>query len=97
MKKTIVAALLFLCITGAQAQNPTQNKAKADIYSPLKPKDASPYVFTTQAELDAKKESKKNTIIARIRQNENDAVKVQRLREQLWRIENAVVQTPSNK
>lgn len=95
--KLLSTALLFIWISVAHAQAPQQEKAKTDIYTPLKPKDASPYVFSSEQELRDKKQQKKNAVLDQIKQNENDREKVLRLREQLWRIENAVVKNSSTK
>ena len=87
--------LLFagLAIAGlASGQNArTNEKPVTDIYSPLKPADGSPAVFSTKAELDAKVQDKKQGLLALIKENSADPAKVKQYREQLWRLEHAIV------
>jgi hypothetical protein len=89
MKKNLLVLCFCLIAGGIFSQT-----AKDAIYSGLRPADAKPAVFSSQAEMDAKKESKKNAIKDLITQNSTDPVKVKMYREELWRFENAVVAEP---
>jgi hypothetical protein len=97
MKNTTL--LLFACfslITVSNAQDSKNQKEKVvseNIYTPLKPADATSYVFGSQQELNDKQASKKGAILSEIKANANDPQKLKTLRESLWRIENATVQT----
>ena len=77
-----------------------QDNSKADkkttgnkVYTSLKPNDVQPAVFSSKEEYNAKFQDKKDRIITLIT-NENDSVKVIRYREELWRLENAIIQEP---
>lgn len=101
MKKTqlICLTLLFLSLSGySQTPNPVKTTAKTteEIYTPLKPKDGSPAVFSSKAELEAKKQSKINATLDLIRLNKDNAALVLQYRESLWRFENAIVVEPKN-
>lgn len=89
-----VAVLLALSVLGT-AQNKTtlSKKSESGIYTSLKPADGSPYVFGTQQELNDKQASKKGAILSEIKANEKNPERVKALREELWRVENAIVQT----
>jgi hypothetical protein len=50
-------------------------------------------VFGTQQELNDKQASKKSAILSEIKANEKNPERVKALREELWRVENAIVQT----
>lgn len=95
MKKTTL--LLFACLTvstvinAQDSKNPKTNNASGSIYTPLKPIDASPYVFGTQQELNDKQANKKGVVLSEIKANANNPEKLKTLREDLWRIENATV------
>ncbi len=96
MKKSTL--LLFACLALfkiSNAQDSKNQKAKVvseNIYTALKPADATPYVFGSQQDLNDKQASKKGAVLSEIKANANDPQKLQTLRESLWRIENATVQ-----
>jgi len=101
MKK--VNAICLICIflsLGGFSQTPasgkTSTKTTEEIYTPLKPKDGSPAVFGSKAELEAKKQSKINATRDLIRLNKDNAALVIQYRETLWRFENAIVSEPKN-
>lgn len=99
MKKTHLICLgICLASLGGIAQEPgTVNQTKravAEHHKAIKPADASPYVFTTQEELNAKKQDKLNATHDLIEQNKDNPAKVKELRMNLWRLENAVVAEP---
>jgi len=101
MKKTHLLCLAFILtsLVGI-SQTPVPGKATAKttetIYTPLKPKDGSPAVFSSKAELEAKKQSKINATRDLIRLNKDNAALVIQYRETLWRFENAIVSEPKN-
>lgn len=101
MKKAplICLTILFLSLVGF-SQTPTPGKTAAktteEIYTPLKPKDGSPAVFSSKAELESKKQSKINATLDLIRLNKDNAALVIQYRESLWRFENAIVVEPKN-
>jgi hypothetical protein len=97
MKKTIVlmAAMLVSSLHGI-AQDNKMAGVNENIYTALKPANPHPYVFGSQAEMDAKRQSKKDAVIAEIKANSGNPEKVKALREQLWRIENATVLKKDN-
>ncbi len=97
-KSLIVATLLTLSMFGV-AQNKTvdNKKSEANIYTSIKPADATPYTFGTQAEMDAKQQNKKGVILSEIKANANKPEKLKTLREELWRVENAVIINSSTK
>ncbi len=97
MKKMMIAIGLFALSTGAIAQNsPNENSVTIemsdnDLFTSIKPIDASPVVFPTQEELDAKIDGKIDAIKQQLVANQNDAEKVAYLKRELWRFENAIV------
>jgi hypothetical protein len=97
MKKSLilVAGMLVLSLHGT-AQDKKMANVNENIYTALKPADQKPYTFGSQAEMDAKRQSKKDAVIAEIKVNSNNPEKVKALREQLWRIENATVLKKDN-
>ncbi len=94
MNKSILilfAILSFTSLTFAQENKKPQQEV---IYTPLKPADGTPAVFTTQEELNAKVPVKKTNLLNLIKENSTDTAQVRMLREQLWRFENAIVKAP---
>jgi hypothetical protein len=97
MKKThlILLALVFMSLVGfsqnAAGKPSTKATQTEDIYSPLKPADASPAVFSSKEEMQSKLQDKKYNTIELIRQNKDNPEQVKQLREQLWRFEHAIV------
>jgi hypothetical protein len=65
-----------------------------DIYTGLKPADGLPAVFNSREQLETKVKDKKDNILALIKENAKDPVKVKAYREELWRLENAMVVDP---
>ncbi len=95
MKKNIflfIACVSFATIAVAQDRT---IKTSETIYTSLKPADGNPAVFSSQEELNAKVEMKKNNVKALIKENSADTAQVRLLREQLWRFENAIVKKPN--
>ncbi|MFT5602638.1 MAG: Skp family chaperone for outer membrane protein [Flavobacteriales bacterium] len=90
MKKVIFTIAMAVIASTTFAQ--TQTKEKTEITS-IKPVDGSPVVFSSQEELDAKIDDKIEKIKVQIRANANDPKKVEYLRMELWRFENAIVST----
>lgn len=97
---------IFGLSTVANAQEKTKSKTESrpahvsavetkvdenSIYSPLKPEKGSPYVFSSQADLDAAKGKKIAAVKEQISVNSSNPEKVKQLREELWRLENAIV------
>lgn len=101
MKKTqiICLGLLMMASLGFSqnaVQGKTVSKSAEEIYTPLKPKDASPAVFNSKAEMEAKKQSKIQATLELIKKNKDNPELVLQYREQLWRFENAIVNEPKN-
>jgi hypothetical protein len=98
-KHIICLAFIFLsCVGISQTPTPgkTQEKTAEEIYTSLKPKDGAPAVFSSKAELDAKKQSKIHATLDLIRLNKNNPALLLQYRETLWRFENAIVAEPKN-
>jgi hypothetical protein len=94
----LFSALLFAGLAQGQKQvQAIKKESNGSIYSPLKPADNRPAVFSTKEELDAKVSDKKQGIMALIYENRADDAKVRYYREELWRFENAIVESPANK
>lgn len=97
MKKSFLlfSALMTFSLLG-MSQNNANGSVKKNtetIYTSLKPSDASPATFSSKALLDAKVPSKKQAILDQIKQNKSNPTMVKKLREDLWRFENAIVVT----
>ena len=91
---TLFACIAFAHTSGAQDNEAGGKTITSDkVYTSLKPNDVQPYVFNSKEELSAKFQNKKDGIINLIK-NENDPVKIKLLREELWRLENAIIQEP---
>ena len=96
MKKTAFLAITVCLLSiSANAQDASKsNQNGKDVYTSLKPADATPAVFPTEQEMKEKKAFKMENIKLQIKENLNDTFKVRLLRYELWRFENAVVKTP---
>ena len=70
--------------------NPSRNIQ--ELMTPLKPADGQPYVFYSLEELKAAQDKKAESIKRAIRESFDNEPKVKALRENLWRLENAMVQ-----
>ncbi|MBK7130432.1 MAG: hypothetical protein IPM74_10175 [Crocinitomicaceae bacterium] len=93
MKKTlIILSLLFggMTIHQAYAQETVQTEQNP-ILTGIKPADGQPVTFSSQAELDSTVPGKISALKEEILKNANDSVRVNYLRQQLWRFENAIV------
>jgi len=88
LKKLVMALSMGIISLTINAQS-----SDTEITS-IKPKDATPVVFSTQEELDSKKVEKIEKIKDQIKQNIGNDEKTLYLRQELWRFENAVVSTP---
>jgi hypothetical protein len=87
-------ALGFLNQNLVWSQRATQEpKNIQEMMTPLKPADGRPYVFYSQADYEAAKISKAEAIKLEIRKHHDNPQRVKVLRENLWRIENAIVQS----
>lgn len=64
-----------------------------EMMTPLKPADGRPYVFYSQSDFETAKISKTEAIKLEIRKHHDNPERVKALRENLWRIENAIVQS----
>jgi uncharacterized protein YdeI (BOF family) len=99
MKINVFLLLVMMTISfGAAAQEQrgaNQSAANEDIYTSLRPADAQPVQFSSQVELDAKIQYKKDNMIALIGANRKDTAMVRLLRYELWRFENAIVVPPN--
>ena len=62
-----------------------------DVFSPLKPADGTPYVFSSQAELNGAVLKKREVLIEEIKKVQLEPEKANILRQELWRLENAIV------
>lgn len=90
----IVISLLSFSQNTAAAQSISTTPEV--LFTPLKPKDGSPVVFSSRQELEQKKPLKINGIKDEIRVNQNNPEIIKHLREQIWRFENAIVIEPKN-
>lgn len=93
MKRVIFCVAIFCGSVGVNniyAQETTELQQE-DILTSIKPADGQPAVFSNQVDLENKVDSKIEEIKKMILENRNDAVKVNHLREELWRFENAIV------
>jgi hypothetical protein len=101
MKKTVTIVFALFCITStSKAQNNPNEKpniVSENVYTPLKPANASAYIFATQEQYNQKTDSKKNAILSQIKSNIDNPEKVKVLRENLWRLENATIRTEEKK
>lgn len=91
MKKPLLLALFAIATTVASAQ-----VSKEEITS-IKPADGTPAYFTTQEELDAKKQDKIAKLKIMITEASGDEAKQTYLRQELWRMENAAVRNSNPK
>lgn len=101
MKKTHLICLgICLATLSGMAQVPaSKEQSKTNVsenHKAIRPPDGTPYVFSTQEELNAKKQDKLSATHDLIEQNKANPERVKELRMNLWRIENAVV-APANK
>ncbi len=95
MKKSFLlfSALMTFSLVGLSQNNANTSvkKSTETIYTSLKPSDASPATFSSKELLDAKVPDKKQAILDQIKQNRSNPAMVKKLREDLWRFENAIV------
>jgi hypothetical protein len=95
LKKNIFFLFIFFALTSQivaqEKSNAVSKPNNPNLYTSLKPNDVQPAVFSSQAELNAKIQDKKDKIQALIAANVNDSVKLKYYREELWRFENAIV------
>lgn len=93
MKKILLAFTLLaggIGLNQAYAQETVQTEENV-LLTPIKPADGKPATFATQTELENTVPAKIAAIKEEILKNPNDTVRVNHLREQLWRFENAIV------
>lgn len=103
MKKNVYTLVLGVCFSFAGMHAVAQNQSEvqngtievSNEVSPLKPADGSPYIFSSKEDLE-KAQSKKAVILERIKTT-TDERSIISLREDLWRIENGMVQTNKTK
>ncbi len=62
-------------------QGKTVSKSAEEIYTPLKPKDASPAVFGSKSDLEAKRQRKIDATLELIKKNKDNPELVIRYRE----------------
>jgi hypothetical protein len=91
MKKPLLMAFFAVATTVASAQMSNQE------ITSIKPADGTPAYFTTQEELDAKKQDKIAKLKTLIIEAAGDKEKQTYLRQELWRMENATVRTANPK
>jgi hypothetical protein len=94
-KALLTGALIFFganTMLFAQQTNQERTVNIQELMTPIKPADGRPYVFNSQADLDAAREKKMEGIKMDIRQNADNPQRVKAMRENLWRIENAIIQ-----
>jgi len=94
MKKIFLCVgLLFAGIgmNSIYAQQSVELHQKS-LLTAIKPVDGNPVVFSNQVELESNVGFKIENVKQLILENQNDAIKVRQLREELWRFENAIVQ-----
>jgi hypothetical protein len=95
--------LLFLGIlllgffsTNTFAQENSVTNSSDEVYTALKPADAKPMIFYSQEELELAVPEKIESCKLAISENLNTPERVQYNREQIWRLENAIVKTDSS-
>lgn len=89
------AFLMFAAGTFVNAQEnpqPRQEMSIQEKMTPLKPADGRPFIFYSQTDMDAARVKKTDAIKIEIRQNHQNPERVKALREDLWRLENAILQ-----
>jgi hypothetical protein len=93
----IAIAMTLGSVAGVNAQaksttiKPSVRAEQNDDTSPLKPADATPYVFSSEEDRAASVAKKREAIVADIKKNSGNAAKTRELREELWRLDNAIV------
>jgi hypothetical protein len=93
MKKILLALALF---SGGIAMNQAygQESVKTEqnpLLTSIKPADGKPATFSSQTDLENTVPAKIAAIKEEILKTPNDTVRVNHLRQQLWRFENAIV------
>ena len=92
--KKIILCLGLICggavVNSSYAQQTTETQQEV-ILTSIKPADGQPAVFANQLELEQKQSFKIQNIKDQILENRDNPEKVQYLREELWRMENAIV------
>lgn len=83
-KLTITLGLLLMAI-------PSFAQEQTEILTSIKPENARPATFRDQAHMDEKKDAKIEAIKQEILANQDDPERVNKLRQTLWRFENAVI------
>lgn len=98
MKTLLLLFIVFsgIIVFGQEQVNNSHPVAAESIYTSVKPVDASPVVFANQEELDSKKADKIEKIKGLIQEHQNNPNELLRLREELWRFENATVKESTN-
>ncbi len=79
---------MFAQSTNVRTENQIETREE---YTPLKPENGKPFIFSTKAELAEAKQKKTQVIKAEINNSISNPVRVKMLREDLWRIENAII------
>ena len=69
----------------------------SETFTSLKPADGNPVYFSSQEELNNYRAMKTLAIKEQILENQDDKNKVEYLRKELWRFENAMVSAPKDK
>lgn len=95
-KQLLIATCVFMlgAYNQVNAQSSSQELTpaqKREMTTPLKPADGQAYVFSSKEDLEAGKAKKADALREEILRNLENPEKVKALRENLWRIENAVV------
>jgi hypothetical protein len=97
MKKNYLLTFAFLggMIFSANV-SAQENPVKPEItinenLTPLRPSDGQPYVFATAEEMEEAKARKTQQLKETILANSDNPERVKKLRQELWRLENAVV------
>lgn len=93
--KQLLLSVTLICAGFTYAQESHSTTAEpSSLFVSIRPADGKPAVFPTQQELDEKIEDKIDKIKQLILENQHDPVVLERLKQDLWRFENAVVQEP---
>ena len=93
MKRVMLCIAIFCgsaMVNNTYAQE-TIELQQENILTSIKPVDGQPAVFSNQVDLENKVGLKIEEIKKMILENRNDTVKVNHLRQELWRFENAIV------
>lgn len=86
-------AALNQSVAQTQSSRKTITREVSEEYSPLRPENGRPFIFSSEKEKEEAKQKKSLVIKEEIKNSLNDPKRVKILREDLWRIENAIIKS----